>query len=130
VSGFLDTSMLVRYLVADSAELAEKATKVIDGKENLLVTDVVILEAAYVLTSVYRIPRIAVIDKLIEFLQKENIQSFGIVKGNMMEGLLLCRPSGRVSFGDAMIWAAAKSTENGKVYTLDEKFPDDGVEIV
>ena len=126
---FLDTSMLVRYLTNDAPDLATKAAIIIDGQDNLYITDVVIVEAAYVLTSVYRVPRNTVIDYMITFLQKENILTFGIDKGKALQALLLCRPSGRVSFGDAMIWAAAQSSEESIVYSLDERFPDDGLEV-
>jgi len=129
VNRFLDTSMLVRYLTNDAPDLATKAAIIIDGQDNLYITDVVIVEAAYVLTSVYRVPRNTVVDYMITFLQKENILTFGIDKGKALQALLLCRPSGRVSFGDAMIWAAAQSSEESIVYSLDERFPDDGLEV-
>ena len=41
----------------------------------------------------------------------------------------VCRPSGRVSFADALIWAAAHMTPGKVVYSLDERFPADGVEV-
>jgi predicted nucleic acid-binding protein len=34
-----------------------------------------------------------------------------------------------VSFADAMVWAAAQSSGVGVVYTLDERFPADGLEL-
>ena len=129
MSSLLDTSIVVRYLTGDSPELAEKAALIIDGEERLQVTDVVLTETAYVLTSVYKIPRSVVVDHLMAFLQKENIFVFALDKGLVLQALLLCKPSGRVSFADAMVWAAARSSESKMVYTLDERFPSDGLEI-
>ena len=129
MSGFLDTSMLVRYLTGDPQNLAEQAAQVIDNEEGLQVTDVVLAETAYVLTSVYRIPRGIVADHLIAFLQKENIAPFALDKGTVLQALLLYRPTGRVSFADAMVWAAAQSSGTRVVYSLDERFPRDGVEV-
>jgi predicted nucleic acid-binding protein len=129
MSGVLDTSMLVRYLTGDPPDLAERAAQVIDREENLLVTDVVIAETAYVLTSVYKIPRETVVDHLILFVQKSNIQPFALDKDLLLQALLLCRPSGRVSFADALVWAAAQSTEAKVVYSLDDRFPRHGVEV-
>lgn len=129
MSGLLDTSMLVRYLTGDPPEMAERAARIIDREDNLLVTDVVIAETAYVLTSVYKIPREAVVDHLILFVQKSNIQPFALDKDLLLQALLLCRPSGRVSFADALIWAAAQSTETKVVYSLDDRFPRHGVEV-
>jgi len=129
MSGLLDTSMVVRYLTGDPSDLSERASQVIDQEEGLQVSDVVIAEAAYVLTSVYKVPREAVVDHLILFFQKENIRPFALDKDNLLQALLLCRPSGRVSFADALVWAATRSTEEKVVYSLDERFPRDGVEV-
>jgi len=121
--------MVVRYLTGDPPELAERAARVIDGEEGLQVTDVVIAETAYVLMSVYGIPQSAVVDHVVAFLQKENISPFALDKGVVLQALLLCKPSGRVSFADAMVWAAARSSESKVVYSLDERFPEDGLEV-
>ena len=129
MSRFLDTSVIVRYLTDDPPELAEQAANIVDRGDDLLLTDVVIAETAYVLTSVYRVPRDVVVDHLISFLQKRNISVFGLDKGLVLQGLLLCWPSGRVSFADAMVWAAARSAGTNVVYSLDERFPGDGVAV-
>ena len=129
MSGFLDTSMVVRYLRGDPPNLAEQAARVIDGEADLQVTDVVLAETAYVLTSVYHISRSIVVDHLIAFMQKENVAPFALDKGLGLQALLLCKPSGRVSFADAMIWAAARSSESNVVYSLDKRFPGDGLEV-
>jgi predicted nucleic acid-binding protein len=129
VSGFLDTSMIVRYLTGDPRDLAEQAARVIDFKEDLLISDVVIAETACVLTSAYKIPREVVVDNLILFLQKFNIRPFALEKDAVLQALLLCRPSGRVSFADALVWAAARSTAEKVIYSLDERFPREGVEV-
>ena len=129
MSGFLDTSVVVRYLTGDPPESAEQAAKIIDEVDDLLVTDVVLTETAYVLTSVYQVPREVAVDHLIAFLQKENISPFALDKSLVLHALLLCRPSGRVSFADAMVWAAARSAGSQVVYSLDERFPGDGMEV-
>jgi len=121
--------MVVRYLRGDPPNLAEQAAQVIDSEEDLQVTDVVLAETAYVLTSVYQISRSVVVDHLIAFLQKENVFPFALDKGLVLQALLLCKPSGRVSFADAMVWAAARSSGSRVVYSLDERFPDDGLEV-
>ncbi|MEW6142574.1 MAG: PIN domain-containing protein [Chloroflexota bacterium] len=129
MSAFLDTSILVRYLTGDPPELAEQAAGIIDSTDSLYVTDVVLAETAYVLTSVYHVPRNLVVDHLVAFVQKANITPFAMDKGQVLQALLLCRTSGRVSFADAMIWAAARSSGSRLVYSLDERFPGDGLEV-
>ena len=129
MSGFLDTSVVVRYLTDDPPDLAHQAASIIDGDADLWITDVVLAETAYVLSSVYQVQRDDIVDHLIGLLQKENLSPFALDKGLVLQGLLPCKPSGRVSFADAMVWAAARSAGAGVVYSLDERFPGDGLEI-
>ena len=129
VSGFLDTSMVVRYLVRDVPEMAEQAAAVIDGEEELWVTGVVLAEVSYTLRSMYLLPRELVIDHLLAFVGKQNIYCYGLDKGIVLRALLMCRPSGRISLADALIWAAARSTGRNVVYSFDQRFPSDGIEV-
>ena len=57
VSALLDTSMLVRYLTGDPPDLADASAKVIDAEAELLISDVALVETAYVLASTYGVPR-------------------------------------------------------------------------
>lgn len=125
----LDTSYLVRYLTDDPPDLARRAADIIDSDRRLAVSAVVLAETAYVLTRVYQVPRQAVVDQLIALLQKENIVPLRLDKGIAIEALLLCHPSGRVSFADALIWAEARSGGPAAVYTFDERFPADAIEV-
>ena len=86
-------------------------------------------ETAHVLTSVYRLPRRVVADALIALVQKQNVSVLGLDTALVVQALLLCRPSGRVSFTDALVWAAARSSRHARVYTFDDRFPDLGVEL-
>jgi predicted nucleic acid-binding protein len=128
VSGLLDTNIIVRYLTGEPAALFAQATALIETEEVQL-TDTALAEAAYVLTRVYRLPRGIVVDSLMSLLQRHNIQPFCLEKDAVLQALLLCRPSGRVSFTDAMIWAAARSAEEKVVYSQDARFPSDGIEV-
>ena len=129
MNGILDTSVIVRYLTSDPPDLADRAATIIDTGADLLVTDVALVETAYVLTTVYGVPREVAVDYLITFLQKKNIYTLGLDKDMALHALLLCRPSGRVSFADAMVWAAARSSGSQVIYSFDERFPSDGVEV-
>lgn len=129
MTAFLDTSVIVRYLTGDSPVLAEQAATIIDHVEEIHVSDVALAEAAYVLTSVYRVPRAVVVDHLIALLQKENVTPYGLPKDLVLQGLILCRPSGRVSFADALLWAAARSAPSPVMYSFGRRFPADGLEL-
>lgn len=89
MTAFLDTSMVVRYLVGDPADLAAQAAEIIDRHESLQVTDVVLLETAHVLASFYGVPREGIVDHLVTFVQKENVSLFSLDKGLVLQALLM-----------------------------------------
>jgi len=126
VKALVDTSLLVRYLTGDPPHLAEKAAQVLDGEETLGITEVALVETAYALESAYGVPRKEVVDALLALLQKENLKAVGGDKDLWMRALLLCRRR-RVSFGDALIWAAALASGVRRVYALDARFPEEGI---
>ena len=126
MSDLIDTSVIVRYLTGDPPHLADLSARLIDSETDLVITDVVVLESAYVLGSVYGVPRERVVDQLVALLRRANIAAYPARKEQVIEALQLCRPSGRVSFGDAMIWAVARFTGQA-VFTLDERFPCEGI---
>jgi len=126
LSDLIDTSLIVRYLTGDPPHLADLSAQLIDGEADLTITDVVLVESAYVLQSVYGVPREKIVDQLIALLRRANIDTFPMRTEQMIEALQLCRPSGRVSFGDAMIWAVARFTGRA-IFTLDARFPGTGI---
>ena len=129
MSGFLDTSMVVRYLVRDIPQMANQAAEVIDGDKDLWVTGVVLAEVGHVLRSTYLLPRESVIDSLSELVNRQNVSCYGMDKRTVADALLMCRQSGRISISDAMIWAAARSSGKNVVYSFDQRFPSDGIEV-
>lgn len=125
----LDTSVIIRYLTGDIPQLAQWCAQVIDGDDDLTVTEGVLLETAYVLEKVYAVPRAVVVDRMIELLSRTNIEVTPLKKPLVVQALLFCRPSGRVSFGDALLWARA-SSDSLPVCTLDAQFLEEGIETV
>ena len=128
MTAFVDTSVVVRYLTGDPADQARAAASIIDAVD-VQITDVVLIETAFVLGSVYSIPRDVVVDRVTALARKENISFYALNKGLVLEALLMCRGSGRVSFADAMIWAAARSAGAEVVYSMDRRFPAEGIEV-
>ena len=129
MSGFLDTNIVVRYLMGEPSVLAGQAARIIDAVEDLQITGGVLAETAYVLQSFYMVPREDVVDDLVSLVQRGNITPNALDKSFAIQGLLMCRPSGRVSFDDALIWAAARSFGSTVVYSQDQRFPSDGIEV-
>jgi len=127
---FLDTRVIVRYLTDDPAEMAEQATRLIESTAALCVTETALNETAHVLRRVYGMQREEVVDLLVALLQRQNITFHLLDKAVVIAALLLCRPSGRVSLGDALIWAAARSVPPSRVYSFDRRFPSEGIELL
>ena len=83
---------MVRYITGDLEGLAQSVTDIIDVEQELWITDVVLTEASYVLSSVYQLTRELIVDQLIEFVQKQNVIVYAINKGLVVQALLMCRP--------------------------------------
>ena len=129
MSALLDTSVIVRYITGDSALLSELSALIVDGDEQLVVTDVMLAESWFVLTRVYGLSRAAAVDQLIALVRKPNIETYPLDKDLVIEALLLCRPSGRFSIADALLWATARM-RGEPVRTFDRRFPGDGIELL
>ena len=130
MSALLDTSVIVRYITGDSALLSELSALIVDGDEQLVVTDVMLAESWFVLTRVYGLSRTAAVDQLIALVRKPNIETYPLDgKDLVIEALLLCRPSGRFSIADALLWATARM-RGEPVRTFDRRFPGDGIELL
>jgi len=57
VTAFVDTNILVRHLTGDPPEQAARATTFLAAADELLLADLVVAEAVYVLESFYEVPR-------------------------------------------------------------------------
>ena len=80
MSGLLDTSVIVRYLVGPPPEMERVARHILDEETDLSVSAVVLAETAVVLGSVYGIRRERIVDRLVTVLRKENVRPLGMVK--------------------------------------------------
>ena len=127
---FVDTSVIVRYLVDDPPDMAEVAAALIDSDQPLIVSEIVLVETAYVLASVYDVPRNAIVDALSAFIQRRNIRLLNLSKPLALEALRHCRHSGRHSFADVLLWAEARQSGFPRIYTFDKRFLSEGLDWV
>jgi len=125
----LDANVIVRYLVGDTPDLASRATSLIESNQQLYIPVVVLAEVGFVLTRVYQIDRVRVVDTLLDLLGRHNIDPFEITKDKAIEALQLCAPSARVSFADAMLWAVG-NTNGCNIWTFDKRFPSIGIHVM
>jgi predicted nucleic acid-binding protein len=126
----LDSSVIVRYLTNDPPDMAERAARVIEGPAIVIVSEVILVESAYVLSTVYEITRADVVDALTAFIQRRNVRMLSLPKPSVVEALQACRESKRFSFADAMLWAQVRHSSSARICTFDDRFPRVGVDIV
>lgn len=129
-SPWLDTSCVVRYLVGEPAEMAERAAAIIDSDQELILSELVLIETAYMLESFYEIPREALVGALASLVQRRNLRLLHVEKPLALEALQLCRRSNRASFVDAFLWAEARQLGSRGIVSFDRRFPSDGLEIL
>jgi predicted nucleic-acid-binding protein len=124
-----ETAVVVRYLANSPAEQAARAAELFDGDEQVLIPGVALAEAAFALGRHYDVDREQIVDLLVDLLNRGNVETLDVASDFAIEGLLMCRPSNRVSFADALIWAAARSRPTGPLVTFDRRFPRDGLDV-
>ena len=129
-TAFLDSSYIVRYLTENQPEMAAIAAAIIDSDRPLIISEIVLTETAYVLVSVYKISRSAVVDALIALVQRHNIRLLHLPKTRVLEAMMLCRESNRHSFVDALLWAEALQSDAPRLFTFDKRFPSEGLELL
>ncbi len=125
----VDTNVLVRYFLQDDPEKGPAAARLVDGAPELGISLVALAETAFVLSGNYGVPREQVVDRLVELLRKRNIGVLGVDKALVASALLLCRPSGRINYADALINADARAHAVDRLYTFDERFPSEGLTL-
>ncbi len=129
MAAYLDSSVIVRYLTGDIEPLANAAASVIHSDETLIISELALLETAYVLSRLYSVPRSDLVDALARLIQRENIRLGRLAKPLALYALDLCRSSNRYSFADAFMWAEAVTSDSPTTYTFDRRFPGEGVNL-
>lgn len=114
---FLDTNIILRYLLDDHKELSEKSRKIIDSQTNLFICDGVFAEIIYVLTKVYKVERILVKQTLSKFLQKSNIN---VSNKNLIIKSLEIFESKNIDYIDSLL-CSYNHLDNITIKTFDKK---------
>lgn len=125
----VDVNVLLRYLLNDIPEMAERARRQVESYEPLGVTPVALAEVAWTLAGPrYRIDRGAVATQLVELLARENVVLVGFSKEEAQAALLTCGSgAGGASLGDALIAACARSAGVREIYSFDQNFSRAGL---
>ena len=118
----VDTNVLLRYLLRDDEAQAEKARRLVESAERVLITDVVLVEAVWTLIGRrYRATRDDVIAVVGKLLQEPNVR---FEDDEVIWSALQAYRETEANFADALIVHKAiktAATEDGlqAVYTFD-----------
>ena len=125
----VDTNVLLRYLLVDDQAQAAKAEKVINGKESVLITDVVLVETIWTLTGKkYQLKKPDLVVVLQALFKEQNIRfENGQVVWMALNDYRQSKSIGgkMAGFPDALIVnkalfiAGNQSVEFGGLYTFD-----------
>ena len=119
----IDTNVLLRYLLKDDEAQAERARRVIEGGERVLITDVVLAETVWTLAGRrYRATRTDLIDLVHNLLQDANLrfeddevvwsalQAYRRTEADFADALIVCKAEKLAAEGDGL----------SAVYTFDD----------
>ena len=113
----LDTNLIIRFLINDYPQQADKVEKILkDVSEELILTDVVVAEIIYVLQSNYKLSKEATVDKLYKLIQNSTL----ICHRELIFNTLFIYLNHNISFVDAYLLAFCEQENLEGIYSFDE----------
>ena len=113
---FVDTNVLVRHLTGDPPDLAARATRFLVGADVLLLSDVIVAEIVYVLSSVYRASRPEIAGALRAILAYEAIR---VVDAELLQRAVEVYEYDRLDYPEAYLVACAERAGVGTIASFD-----------
>lgn len=117
MSAFVDTNVLVRHLTGDPPEMAARATRFLSIERDLLLTDLVVAEAVYVLESFYEAPRPQVAEAMRSLIAFDAVV---VVDPALLLRAIELYETDRLDFAEAYLVACAESTGVDRVASFDQ----------
>jgi len=118
----LDTNVIVRFLVEDDESQSRRASKLIENaiahSEELFISDVVMCETVWVLSSAYRFSRSEIADVLGNLLRARSVV---FSSTDRLARSLEAFRKGKGDFADYLIREVAKAAGAETVATFDRK---------
>jgi predicted nucleic acid-binding protein len=116
LTAFVDTNVLVRHLTNDPPEMGERATRYLRDATQLILSDVVLAEVAYVLESYYERPRPEVAAALRAIVDFPAIRT---IDADLLHRTIEVYELVRLHFAEAYLVACAERTGVGVVASFD-----------
>jgi predicted nucleic acid-binding protein len=116
----LDTSVVVRYLVGTPVAQARRAARLIDDDDmDCGVSIVALAECAHVLRTQYEVAQRDIIEALIGFVQRANVNVVDLPPDVLVETLVRARDLPGRPIPDALIVAASRAANALSLATFD-----------
>ncbi len=120
---FIDANIVLRYLLRDSPEQAERARALIhriwDGREQVYLPDIALADIVWTLHRFYKRTRQEIRDVLLPMLKMDGLRMRD--KDMAIQAVLLFSDSG-INFSDALIAAEMARSGREEIYTYDRDF--------
>jgi predicted nucleic acid-binding protein len=116
VTAFVDTNILIRHLTGDPPEQARRATRYLEQADQLLLSDLILAEVAYVLESYYDVARPQVAETLRSVLAFRAIR---VIDEALLQRAVELYEVHSSDFADAYLVANAERTGVGVVASFD-----------
>jgi predicted nucleic acid-binding protein len=120
---FVDTNILLRYLVRDNQEQAERSLNLLlrveRGEEKVYTSSLVIFETVFTLQKFYKVPRQDIAEQLLTII---SLRNFHVPEKDVYRRAFNLYISKNIPFGDAYNAAYALEEEQPVVYSWDKDF--------
>ncbi|HHS98562.1 MAG TPA: type II toxin-antitoxin system VapC family toxin [Chloroflexi bacterium] len=120
---FLDANIVLRYLLRDSPEQAERARALIhrirDGAEQVYMPDIALADVVWTLHRFYKRTRQEIRDVLLPILKMDGLRMHD--KATAVRAVLLFADLG-IDFSDALIAAEMLRSGREEIYSYDRDF--------
>ena len=117
MSAFVDSNVLVRHLVGDPPELANRATTYLQSEPELFVADLVVAETVHVLESVYEIGRTQICEAMRALIVMESVQ---VVDAHLLHRAIEIYEFEPLDFAESYLIACAESTGVAHIASFDQ----------
>jgi predicted nucleic-acid-binding protein len=112
----VDANIVLRYLLNDTKDLADKATEILENNV-VFIPNEVMAEIVYVLEKVYKVERKVIYSSLIELLEYKNIE---VSDFSLINEALSVYSERKLDFVDTLLYAYNKIADY-EIYTFDKK---------
>jgi predicted nucleic acid-binding protein len=120
---FLDTNILLRFLIRDDEQKAQQALNLLlrieRGEEKAITSSLVIFETIYTLQSFYKVPRQHIKEQVLSII---SLRSLHLPDKNLLHRAFDLYVTKNISFADAYKAAYMQSEEVSNIYTWDKDF--------